>query len=135
MTIQKYTVRKINLFPLAKFGCLLGGLAMLLPGMVCAFVGVQLIGALRTLLANWQGSQLEILGAGVPLDFIGLLGLESVQSLLIQLDEQSLAVGLLLILVSMLGGGLLIALTILLVGWAYNILAALTGGVEVELRV
>jgi hypothetical protein len=34
----------------------------------------------------------------------------------------------------MLGGGLLIALTILLVGWAYNILAALTGGVEVELR-
>jgi hypothetical protein len=33
-----------------------------------------------------------------------------------------------------LGGGLLVAVSIMLVGWSYNLLAALTGGLEVELR-
>ena len=136
MTKQRYTVRKINLFPLAKFGCLLGSLAMVLPGILCAFAGVQLISLLRTFLEEWQSSKFDPLGVGVPIefDFITLLGLESAQALLGRLDEQGLAVALLIILVSVIGGGLFIAVTILLVGWFYNLLAALTGGVEVELQ-
>lgn len=135
MTSYRYTVRKINLFPLAKFGCMLGGLAMLLPSLICAYVAVQFVAILRTFLDEWQPSATDPFGLGVPLefDFITILGLESVQTLLIRLDEQSFVLAVLIVLSSVLGGGLLIAFVILLVGWGYNLLAALTGGLEVEL--
>ncbi len=133
---HRYAVRKIHMLPLAKFGCLLGGLAMLLPGMICAFTGVQIVSALRLLLDQWQSSQVDLLGLGAPVefDFINLLGLETTQTLLARLDDQQMMVALLIILISILGGGLLVGLTILLVGWGYNLLAALTGGLEVELQ-
>lgn len=133
---RRYTVRKINLFPLAKFGCLLGGLAMLLPGLLCALVGTQLIGLLHTFLANTQSAELDPLGLGVPveLDFIHLLNLEETQALLARLNDQSWVVAVLITLMMILGGGLLVGLIIMLVGWGYNLLAALTGGLEVELH-
>ena len=133
---QHYKIRRINLFPLAKFGCLLGGTALLLPGAICAVGSVEVISLLRGLLAQWQSAQMELLGDKIPLafDFVKLLGLETVQTLLIQLDDQRLVLALLIILVSVIGGGLLAALSILLLGWIYNLLAALTGGLEVELQ-
>lgn len=136
MTSYRYIVRKINLFPLAKFGCMLGGLAMFLPGLICAYVAVQLVAILRVFLDEWQTSATDPLGLGVPLefDFIAILGLESIQTLLIRLDEQSFVLAVLIVLSSVFGGGLLIALIVMLVGWGYNLLAALTGGLEVELR-
>jgi hypothetical protein len=134
MTQQRYSVRRINLAPLAKFGCVLGGLAMFLPGLLCAVAGVQVIGVLRIFFEEWQAQQLELMGLPIEFDFIELLGLETIQRLLTQLDDQRLLVGLLIVLGSVIGGGLLIASTIMLLGWAYNLLAALTGGLEVELR-
>lgn len=133
---RRYAVRKIHMLPLAKFGCLLGGLAMLLPGIICAFVGVQIVSTLRTLLDQWQTSKVDLLGLGAPVefDFINLLSLETVQTFLARLDDQQMMVALLIIIISILGGGLLVGLIILLVGWGYNLLAALTGGLEVELR-
>ncbi|RPJ55508.1 MAG: hypothetical protein EHM12_12070 [Dehalococcoidia bacterium] len=132
----RYKVRRINLFPLAKFGCLLGGLAMCLPGMICAVGSVEVIAALRALLAQWQTLQMDLLGGMAPLefDFVKLLGLETAQALLVQLDDQRVVLALLFILISVIGGGLLVAVTILLLGWVYNVLAALTGGLEVELQ-
>jgi hypothetical protein len=133
---QRYTVRKINLLPLAKFGCLLGGVAMLLPGLVCALAGTQILAILRTFLAETETAALDPLGLGTPieLDFIQLLNLAEVQALMIRLDDQRFVVALLIILLAVLGGGLLVALTVLLVGWVYNLLARLTGGIEVELQ-
>lgn len=133
---RRYAVRKIHMLPLAKFGCLLGGLAMLLPGIICAFTGVQIVSALRILLNQWQSSEMDLLGLGAPVkfDFINLLGLGTIQTLLARLDDQQIMVALLIILLSILGGGLLVGLIILLVGWGYNLLAALTGGLEVDLR-
>jgi hypothetical protein len=132
----RYKVRKINLLPLAKFGCLLGGLGMLLPGLGCAAGSVTVIAALRALLDTWQTAQMDLLGGLAPLefDFIKLLGLETAQAMFIQLDDQRLILALLLLLISIFGGGLLAAITILLLGWGYNVLAALTGGLEVELQ-
>ena len=134
--IHRYTVRKINLLPLAKFGCLLGGIAMLLPGIICAIGGTQIIAALRIFLEGTQTAKLDPLGLGTPVefDFIQLLNLETVQTLITRLDDQSFVVALLIILITMIGGGLLVAVTIMLLGWSYNFLAAITGGLEVELR-
>ncbi len=109
---------------------------MLGPGLICAVVSLQVVSALRSLLEEWQTSVVDPLGLGIPLefDFIKLLNLEATQALLIRLDEQDLVLATLIILCSVIGGGLLIGLTILVVGWGYNLLAALTGGLEVELR-
>ena len=134
--IHRYTVRKINLLPLAKFGCLLGGIAMVLPGVICAVAGTQIIAVLRIFLEETQTAEVDPLGLGTPVefDFIQLLNLETVQTLITRLDDQSFIVALLIILITMIGGGLLVAVTIMLLGWSYNFLAAITGGLEVELR-
>lgn len=109
---------------------------MLLPGLICAVAGTQIIAALRIFLEATQSAELDPLGLGTPieLDFIHLLNLEATQTLLTRLDDQSFMVALLIILVNIIGGGVMVALTIMLLGWSYNLLAALTGGLEVELR-
>jgi hypothetical protein len=87
-------------------------------------------------LAETETAAVDPLGLGTPieLDLIHLLNLEETQTLITRLDEQRFVVALLIILVAVLGGGLLVAVTILLVGWGYNLLAKLTGGLEVELH-
>jgi hypothetical protein len=133
---HRYKVRKINLLPLAKFGCLLGGLAMCGPGLFCAVGITQIIAALRGLLETWQTSELELLEGLAPIefDFVNLLGLETVQAFLIRLDDQWFVLVLLILLIGVIAGGLLVAVTILLLGWVYNVVAALTGGLEMELH-
>ena len=136
MTTRRYTVSKISTLSLAKFGCVLGGLALFLPGLVCALGSVQLVAVLRALLDRWQASEVDLAGLGVPVqfDFITLLGLETVQTFITRLDNNHLGLALLIVLLSVIAGGALVAVVVLLVGWGYNLLAALSGGLEVELR-
>jgi hypothetical protein len=110
---------------------------MALPGLICGVGGTQLIASLRQLLEGWQSSELDILGLGVPtqFNFIALLGLETAQALVTRLDQQSTLVLLLILGASIVGGGLIIAGMTLLLGWIYNLVARLTGGLEVELKV
>lgn len=136
MSLHRYTLSRVNPSPLAKFGCTLGGVAMALPGLVCAIGGTQLIAILRRLLETWQSSEIDPLGLGMPAEFnfIALLGLETAQALIIRLDDQRSLVWLLIFAGSVVGGGILIAGMLLLLGWIYNLLANLTGGLEVELK-
>ena len=131
---MKYTVRRVNILPLAKFGFILGGLALLLPGVICGLITTQLISALRVLLDKMATSQADLGIGQVPFDFINILGLESTQQLVVTLDNQAMSVALLVVLVSVIGGGALIGGTIWLLGLAYNLVAAVTGGIEVELQ-
>ena len=132
--MHRYKIRKINLFPLAKFGCLLGGLALFLPGLLCSIAGVQAVGVLRALLENWQKAALDLGLIPVEFDFVSLLGLEAALAALTTLDNNSFLLVLLIILLYLIVGGLLVGVTILLLGWVYNLVAALTGGLEVELH-
>jgi hypothetical protein len=135
MLSHRYTVRRLHLLPLAKFGCLLGGLAMALPGLICAIVSAQLVSALSVLLEQWRDAEVDM-GLGLPLglDFVELLGLETAERVLAQLGEQSTILALLVILIFVIVGGLVIGLSILVLGWVYNGVARLTGGLEVELQ-
>ena len=132
--MHRYKVRKINLFPLAKFGCLLGGLALFLPGLLCSMVSAQVVGALRALLENWQKAGLDLGLIPIELDFVRLLGLETSLATLTTLDDNSFLLVLLVVLLYLIAGGLLVGITVLLLGWVYNLVAALTGGLEVELH-
>jgi hypothetical protein len=132
--MHRYKVRKVNLFPLAKFGCLLGGLALFLPGLLCSIAGAQMVGALRALLENWQKAVLDLGLVPVEFDFVTLLGLEAALATLTTLDNNRFLLFLLIILLYLIVGGLLVGVTVLLLGWVYNLVAGLTGGLEVELH-
>jgi hypothetical protein len=136
MSVQHYSIRKINIMPLAKFGFALGGVALFPPSLVCAWGSTQLLDILRNWLNTWQStSQIELGLLELPgLDFIALLGLTETQALLMRLSDQPLLVAILIILSMVIGGGLVVGLSILLVGWGYNLLAFLTGGLELELQ-
>lgn len=133
---HRYAVRKIHMLPLAKFGFSLGALALCLPGLLCAWSSTELLVILRDWLNTWQNtSQIDLGLTQIPgFDFINMLGLANIQSWLNRLSDQRLLVALFILLMIVIGGGLLVGLIILLVGWGYNLLAALTGGLEVELR-
>jgi hypothetical protein len=131
---KKHTIHRINLLPVAKFGCILGGLAMILPGIICSGLSISAISTLRVLLDGWRSSETEMLGFQVvQFDFVNLLGLSTIQQIIIQLDDQYLSFGVFIFLATVLGGGGLLGITILMLGWVYNGIATVTGGIEVEL--
>jgi hypothetical protein len=108
---------------------------MFLPGLICGVVSAQLVSVLSVLLEQWREAEVDI-GLGLPLglDFVELLGLETVEMLLNRLGDQSTLLAVLVILIFVIVGGLVIGLLILVLGWIYNGLARLTGGLEIELQ-
>jgi len=131
---MKYTIRRISLAPLAKFGCLLGALVSLLPSLLCSLSALRLLGLVRHWLEGWQEGEVEILGFIATLDFIKLLGLEPVLKLLQDIGPVSWTFFILAVVVISLASGLLIALSVCVTGLGYNLLAWLTGGLAVELQ-
>jgi hypothetical protein len=132
--IMRYTVRRISLAPLAKFGCLLGTLASLLPSLLCSLSALRLVGLVRRWLEDWQEGEMEILGFTATLDFVELLGLEPVLKLLQGIEPMPWTFLLLAVVVMSVVSGLLIALIVYVIGLGYNLLAWLTGGLVVELK-
>jgi hypothetical protein len=131
---MKYTIRRISLAPLAKFGCLLGTLASLLPSLLCSLATLRLLGLVRRWLESWQEGEIEILGLTATLDFVELLGLEPVLKLLQAIGPMSWTFLILAVVVVSVVSGLLIALTAYVTGLGYNFLAWLTGGLVIELK-
>jgi hypothetical protein len=130
----KYTIRRISLAPLAKFGCLLGTLASLLPSLLCSLSALRLLSFVRRWLEGWQEGEMEILGFTATLDFVELLGLEPVLKLLQGIEPMSWTFLILAVVMMSVASGFLIALVVYVTGLGYNLLAWLTGGLVVELR-
>ena len=131
---MRYTIRRISLAPLARFGCLLGTLASLLPSLLCSLSALRLLGLLRRWLEGWQEGEIEILGFTATLDFVELLGLEPALKLLQTIGPMSWTFLVLAVAVTSVASGLLIALIVYVTGLGYNFLAWLTGGLTVELK-
>jgi hypothetical protein len=131
----KVAIRRFHLSSLGQMGCLLGVVAAFLPSLLCGVLGVGLAGIARKWLEGWQEVTLTVLGRQITtLDFVRLLGLEGVLDTLQVLTSASVAVLLLSVLLMALATGVLLALITILVGIAYNLLAAATGGVVVEME-
>lgn len=130
----RYQIRSLGLGSIFKFGCLLGGLFSILPAVVCGFGSLSLAAAMRRLLESWQRGGISILGQEIRIDLVDILRLEPLLHVLQRFDDLSIATLLLLILVGSLLGGLLLAILLWLLGLAYNVLAALTGGLSLDLR-
>jgi len=129
----RYRIRRIGLGSLGKFGCLLGALVSFVPSLILGYGGVLLASGLRGLLEGWEQAQIHVLGQAIPIDIIGLLNLESLLKTARTVDSLSSTLFIPVVVLGTLLGGLLFLLAGDLLGWIYNVLARMTGGLEVEL--
>jgi hypothetical protein len=131
---NRYRVRRIGLGSLSKFGCVLGALASLLPSLIICWAGMLLVGGLRRLLESWQNAGFHVLGQRIGIDFVSLLNLEALLRTVQEIDSLSWALVILFVVAASLLGGLVFLVMGNLLGWIYNFVAAISGGLEVELR-
>ncbi|OGO41121.1 MAG: hypothetical protein A2Z04_04180 [Chloroflexi bacterium RBG_16_57_9] len=130
----RFTLRRVSFTSLMRFGCLLGSLAAFTPSLICGLTGLWLVGVLRQWLESWEKFSLNVLGQTVlTVNLIDTLRLNQALSWLRTLDAWGGPGALAMVLILAAAGGLVLAVIVSLVGLGYNIVAWLTGGIEVEL--
>lgn len=127
-------VRHVAYGPLAQFGCLLGAVGWVIPGLLLGLGVSSLVGIARRWLDSVQQFNLNLLGRDIArVDLVQTLGLAAAQGRLQALDAAGPLTILGVTFSVALVGGLLAMLIILLLGVVYNALAATTGGIELDL--
>jgi hypothetical protein len=131
---MKYRLEHISTLSIARFGCLLGWAVTVIPSLACGLVTWRLAVAARAWLEGLRQITLNVLGAEFSFELIQILHLEQVLAALRAIEADILPLLVIFVIgVGILGGGL-IAVTLLMLGWGYNLLAWLTGGVVVDLQ-
>ena len=131
---MKAAIRRVDLASLGKFGCLLGMVAAFLPSLLCGLLGLGLVQMVDRWLESWQEMTISVLGAEIArFDLVHILGLGKLSESAQVLASASAPVLVLAVLGMALVSGTLLAVTIALVGLGYNLLAAATGGLVVEM--
>ena len=131
---MKVAIQRVSLPSLGKMGCLLGAVAAFLPSLLCGLLGVGLAGAVLEWLGGWQDLTISFLGQELAsFDLVQFFGLEELMGYLQGLTAVSVWVFLLAALLMALVAGAVLAVIIILVGLAYNLIAAATGGLVVEM--
>jgi hypothetical protein len=120
----RYSIRRVSVGSLSRFGCLLGVLVSFVPSLVLGCGGLLMVGGLRRLLEGWQQAQVQILGQPIPIDVIALLNLESLLRGARWADSLSWGLFFLFVALGSGLGGLLFLLVGDLAGWVYNLVAA-----------
>ncbi len=128
--MARYQVHRVGLWSLARFGCVLGGLGIVLPAILCGVFTRLAVGSARGLLEGWQDAHLGFL----RFDLVEALGLQGSLAALQALDAAGWLLGLAVAWGLGLGAGLVLALFLAAGGLGYNLLARLTGGLELELQ-
>jgi hypothetical protein len=131
---MKYRLQGISTLSIARFGCLLGWIVTIIPSLTCGLALWGGLGAIRSWLEGLESLDLDVLGFEYSVDLIELLQLGEFLAMLQTLAGNALPLLLVLVIVVGILGGALIALTLILLGWGYNLVAWLTGGVELQLQ-
>jgi len=131
---MRYRVRRIAPGSLSKFGCVVGALVSFFPSLLLACCGLLLVGGLHRLLEGWQQVEIHLLGQTIPVDVVTLLDLEAALRTATILDGLSWSVAVATVVFGCAVGGLVFLVVSNLAGWLYNLVAALSGGLEVELQ-
>jgi hypothetical protein len=131
---MKYRLEHISTLSIARFGCLLGWVITVIPSLACGLVAWRLAVAARAWLEGLRQITFNVLGAEFSFELIQILHLEQVLAALRAIEADTLPLLVIFVIgVGILGGGL-IAVTLVVLGWGYNLLAWLTGGVVVDLQ-
>ena len=131
---MSYTVRRVSLRSALRLGLLLGWLVALIPAAAAAGLCVLAVQQVSGALGQVNPYELEVFGQTVvSLDPLVLLGLADTAQNLNTLAAGGWGLFATMTVGLTLAGGLGVALTILLVCWCYNLIAAVGGGLQVEL--
>jgi hypothetical protein len=131
--MQRYRIRRVTIRSLLRFGLVLGSWLALPFGCLFALITAQVITLLLRFLEALQRAEYGLLGQTIHLDFVEILDLGGVLQTLQTLDRRLALVVVLALLSVTLGAGLIVALLLGLGGWGYNLLAGLSGGIELQL--
>lgn len=133
--MKKLVLQRIGTLSALKFGCALGALANLLPGILIALIAKLLITGLRVLLEGWQNVEMaNVLGQSVRVNVITALKLDSALKTLQDWDGVWAFILFAIIFAWMLLGGVIVAGVTALLTSTYNLAARFAGGIEIELR-
>jgi len=131
---MKVAIERLSLASLGRMGCLLGAVAAFLPSLLCGLLVFALAALAGGWLESWQDLTISFVGQELArFDLINFFGLDGVLEFLQTLAAASVPIMLLVILGMAVIAGILLAVIIMLTGLAYNLLAAATGGVVVEM--
>ena len=131
---MKVTIQRVSLASLGKMGCLLGAIAAFLPSLLCGLLGLGLGRVVLQWLEGWQDLTISVLGQEIArFDLVQFLGLGKVVDSLQGLAAVSGWAFLLGVLSLALAAGAVLAVIIIVLGLAYNLLAAGTGGLVVDM--
>jgi len=131
--MQRYRIRRVTIRSLLRFGLVLGSGLALPFGCLFALITAQIISLLRRFLEALQGAEYRLLGQTIHLDFVKILDLGGALQTLQTLAQRLSLVFVLALLSVTLGAGLIAALLVGLAGWGYNLIAGLSGGIELQL--
>ena len=131
---MKYRVQGISTLSIARFGCLLGWIITIIPSLACGLITWGILTTLGGWLESLRTLSLDLLGFEYTVDVVELLQLEELLVTLHAIQGRAWLLFVALVIVVGVSGGGLIALTLIVLGWGYNLVAWLTGGLEVELR-
>jgi TRAP-type mannitol/chloroaromatic compound transport system permease small subunit len=133
--MKKYVIQNVGIASTAKFGCGLGALSNLVPGLIIALVGKAVVSSLRMLLESWQTAELaNVLGQSVRVNMLAILKMEGVLKTLQEFDRASVFLCAGIILAWMVLGGVIVAAFGGMLSATYNLTARVFGGIEIELR-
>jgi hypothetical protein len=132
---MRYTVKSISPLSALKIGLLLGWVLALLPAAVAAAATLAALQSAATALSQVQTYDITVLGQNIAsIDVLGLLGLADEAGRVNDLATMGWGLFATLTLALTLLGGAIVAVTAVIFSLGYNLLAALAGGLTVELR-
>lgn len=131
--MNRVAVQRVGVYAAFKFGCVLGALLNVLPAVVIALVSKWSVSTLRALLESWQNVELGILGQSLRMNLIPLLKLDGALKFLQDWDAASWLVVIGIVLGVTLFGGVIVAAMSSLLAAFYNLVAKMSGGIEIEM--
>ena len=121
-------IRRIQPLSALKFGALIGGSTMFLPGLLLGVIVRVLVGILRTWLDGWTKPGV----LGVEINLLNLLNLQGFLQSLQGWDDQGWLLILLVMFGTMVIGGLLNGVLLASSAASYNSLANISGGLVIS---
>lgn len=128
--MKNYAIRHVSLFSAFRFGFVIGLTSLFIPGLLIGVLAALVANGLKTWLESWQ----IINGLGLNIRLLELVKLTSFVAWLDDIVGWGWRFALLVALGVMAIGGLSTGLTSVLSAATYNFIAALSGGLVVELE-